>query len=108
MPYQDPVKEWYFRTFFDVGEYGLGLFAASLQPLTDCPVNAKFLDGYYATQDGPPMRIKNVFCVFERYSGDSAWRHTEFGIPGKVVCSIFILILLQFYFILFLLSLMKG
>ncbi|KAM0952042.1 putative primary-amine oxidase [Dioscorea sansibarensis] len=88
VPYQDPDKDWYFRTFFDAGEYGFGLSAASLQPLADCPANAEFFDGYYAAQDGSPVRIKNVFCVFERYSGDSAWRHTEYEIPGKVITEV--------------------
>ena len=82
----DPIEEWYYRTFLDAGEYGLGLSVVSLQHHTDCPANAIFLDGYYANQYGEPVKVSNAFCVFERYAGDIAWRHTESAILGEVVC----------------------
>ncbi|KAL3626269.1 hypothetical protein CASFOL_029818 [Castilleja foliolosa] len=82
VPYQDLSEEWYFRTFLDAGEFGLGNCAVPLQPSKDCPKNAKYLDGYYTSQDGTPVKISNVICVFERYSGDVMWRHTEDDDPG--------------------------
>ncbi|MQL96424.1 hypothetical protein Taro_029101 [Colocasia esculenta] len=85
VPYMDPTEEWYYKTFFDAGEFGFGLCALPLEPGGDCPPGATFLDGYYAAQDGKPVRIENVFCVFERRNGDVSWRHTEIGIPGKFV-----------------------
>ncbi|KAI3866367.1 hypothetical protein MKX03_029623 [Papaver bracteatum] len=84
-PYMDPTEEWYYRTIFDAGEFGLGQYASQLEPLKDCPANAVFIDGYYAGQDGKPVEIKNVFCVFEKYAGDIMWRHAETSIPGKVI-----------------------
>ncbi|KAG0488726.1 hypothetical protein HPP92_007333 [Vanilla planifolia] len=83
VPYMDPSEEWYYRTYMDAGEFGFGLLAYPLEPMVDCPPNAEFMDGYYSAQDGSPVRITKVFCVFERYAGDPSWRHTEDLLPGK-------------------------
>uniref|UniRef100_A0A2N9EH32 Amine oxidase n=1 Tax=Fagus sylvatica TaxID=28930 RepID=A0A2N9EH32_FAGSY len=81
----DPTEEWYYKTFFDSGEFGFGQFAVSLKPLVDCPANAVFLDSYYAAEDGTPVKISNTFCIFENHAGHIMWRHTELGIPGEVI-----------------------
>ncbi|KAK4389908.1 Primary amine oxidase [Sesamum angolense] len=85
VPYQDLSEEWYFRTFLDAGEFGVGICSVPLQPNTDCPPNAVFMDGYYTTRDGTPVKTSNVFCVFERYAGDIMWRHSETILPGDTV-----------------------
>lgn len=93
VPYMDLTEEWYFRTFLDAGEYGFGLCTMPLQPLRDCPENAVFMNGYIAGQDGMPVHMPNVFCVFERYAGDIMWRHTELLIPNRIVSLPFFVIL---------------
>ncbi|KAK7357478.1 hypothetical protein VNO80_16766 [Phaseolus coccineus] len=92
VPYQDPTEEWYDKTFFDSGEYGLGhgeitRFSqqSSLQPFTDCPSNASFIDAYYASSDGTPVKIPNAFCIFQKYAGGIMWRHTETAIPNQMI-----------------------
>ncbi|KAL0329633.1 UNVERIFIED_CONTAM: Primary amine oxidase [Sesamum radiatum] len=83
VPYMDPER--YFKTYMDAGEYGFGLQALSLDPLNDCPRNAKFMDAIFAASDGTPYVRSNMVCIFERYAGDAAWRHTESPITGKLI-----------------------
>uniref|UniRef100_A0A803M6E7 Amine oxidase n=2 Tax=Chenopodium quinoa TaxID=63459 RepID=A0A803M6E7_CHEQI len=85
VPYMDVTEEWYNRAYFDAGEYGIGISVAPLQPKVDCPENAAFMDGYMTSHDGKPIKMPNVFCIFERYAGDIMWRHTEFSVPGRII-----------------------
>lgn len=77
VPYMDPDSGWYFRTYMDAGEFGVGKLAAPLQVGLDCPTNAVFFDTAFADDWGAPYAQKRVACLFERYSGDVAWRHYE-------------------------------
>ncbi|XP_017974652.1 PREDICTED: primary amine oxidase [Theobroma cacao] len=88
VPYMDLTEEWYYRTFFDAGEYGYGLCAVPLEPLRDCPANAVFMGAFVAGQDGMPIEMPNVFCIFERNAGDVMWRHTETMIPETLVTEV--------------------
>ncbi|KAF6152597.1 hypothetical protein GIB67_013044 [Kingdonia uniflora] len=82
VPYMDPTDAWYFKTYMDAGEYGFGLQAMPLDPLNDCPRNARYMDGVFAAADGMPFVRSNMICVFERYAGDISWRHAESPITG--------------------------
>lgn len=48
-------------TYFDVDEFGFVMSPSGLQPITDFPANAMFIDGYYAGQDGEPVKLQIVF-----------------------------------------------
>ncbi|KAE9602129.1 hypothetical protein Lal_00049409 [Lupinus albus] len=82
VPYQDPSEDWYYKTFFDAGEFGFGQSMVPLVPNLDCPPNAQFLDAHFSQADGTPTTLNNAFCVFEQY-GNIMWRHTETGIPNE-------------------------
>jgi len=88
VPYMDPSEAWYFKTYMDAGEYGFGLQAMPLVPLNDCPRHARYLDGVFVAADGRPYVRENMICVFERYAGDVAWRHSESPITGMDVSAL--------------------
>jgi primary-amine oxidase len=77
VPYQDPTKAWYFRTYMDSGEYGFGVFLSPLVAGVDCPKYATFLPVTMHQDNGQPVEIANAVCVFERPAGEPAWRHYE-------------------------------
>ncbi|KAK1384842.1 Amine oxidase [Heracleum sosnowskyi] len=82
VPYMDTDEGWYFRTYMDAGEFGLGATAMPLVPLNDCPRNAYYMDGLFVAADGSPFIQPNIICIFERYAGDIGWRHSELPING--------------------------
>ncbi|KAG7593593.1 Copper amine oxidase N-terminal [Arabidopsis thaliana x Arabidopsis arenosa] len=88
IPYMDPSDDWYFITYLDCGDFGCGQCAVSLQPYTDCPAGAVFMDGIFAGQDGTPAKIPKVMCIFEKYAGDIMWRHTEAEIPNLEITEV--------------------
>jgi primary-amine oxidase len=88
VPYMDPSEAWYFKTYMDAGEYGFGLQAMPLVPLNDCPRHALYVDGVFVAADGRPYVRENMICVFERYAGDVAWRHSESPITGMDVSAL--------------------
>nr|URX65378.1 primary-amine oxidase [Gymnema sylvestre] len=77
VPYMDLDEGWYFKTYMDAGEFGLGETAMPLVPLNDCPRNSYYMDGLFASVDGKPFVQPNMICIFEKYAGDINWRHSE-------------------------------
>uniref|UniRef100_A0A0D3GSM5 Amine oxidase n=1 Tax=Oryza barthii TaxID=65489 RepID=A0A0D3GSM5_9ORYZ len=72
---------WEFHVGFDM-RAGTVISLASVH---DADADAGGADGHYSGQDGRPVEARNMICVFERYSGDVAWRHTEAGFPNQLV-----------------------
>jgi len=73
VPYMDPSLPWFDFNFFDTGGSG---FAVPLEPGVDCPNNATYFDALVArSEDGQPRTVERSACLFERLTGDPAWRH---------------------------------
>ena len=79
VPYMDPEKTWSYRTFMDAGEFGLGYMISSLKPGVDCPVASYVLDVTLPNDIGGTFTRPNALCIFERSTGDPAWRHYAAG-----------------------------
>lgn len=77
VPYQDPADPWNYQGFFDLGTYPavFGGIASSLEPGVECPDFATYFDAMVVTDKGRPRQRQRAACLFERSSGDVAWRH---------------------------------
>ena len=76
VPYGDADKNWRWRSAFDVGEYGMGRLASSIEPNTDAPPNATLIDVTYAGDDGKPYVLPKAVGIYER-DGGMLWKHYE-------------------------------
>jgi primary-amine oxidase len=77
IPYMDPDPAWSFRSYMDVGEYGIGPLSLSLILGRDCPANARLLDATFADEFGKADVRSGVICLFERDTAAPLWRHAE-------------------------------
>jgi primary-amine oxidase len=75
VPYMDPDRAWYYRSFFDAGEFTDG-FSTSLEQGADCPANSVYFQQVYANEKGIPVRIPRAACLFEQDPGSFIWRHS--------------------------------
>jgi primary-amine oxidase len=82
VPYGDPSSEHFWRSAFDVGEFGLGKLANSLRLGCDCLGEIRYLDATFAGEDGEPTTIENAVCIHEEDDG-ILWKHTDW-VTGKV------------------------
>jgi primary-amine oxidase len=79
VPYMDPDPLWNYRAFLDAGEFGLGYLLSSLRPGIDCPDTAAFIDMTLPNDIGGTYIRERGLCIFERPTGDPAWRHYSSG-----------------------------
>ncbi len=75
VPYMDPDPAWSTRVFLDAGEFGLGYLMSPLEPGVDCPDTALYTDATLPSDTGDPYVLPRGICLFERATGDPAWRH---------------------------------
>lgn len=84
VPYYDNDPNWFYRAYFDMGEFGFGNLATALKG-SDCPSSAVYQNVTLHLPDGTPYQADNRICIFEHDPGHPAWRHHESiydGIPG--------------------------
>ncbi len=83
VPYQDPDQNWFYRTYMDEGEFGVGALASPLARGLDLPENAVLMNATIsAAIPDPelpviPLELFDVVGVFERLTGNPTWRHFE-------------------------------
>jgi primary-amine oxidase len=76
VPYADTDVNWRWRNAFDLGEYGAGRSASSIEPATDAPANATLLEATFADENGKPYVVDRAIGIYER-DGGILWRHHE-------------------------------
>jgi primary-amine oxidase len=76
VPYGDPSPQQARKNAFDVGEYGMGMCANSLELGCDCLGLIKYFDAHLVTSRGESLTIKNAICMHEEDYG-ILWKHTD-------------------------------
>jgi primary-amine oxidase len=80
VPYGDPRPTQVRKNAFDVGEYGMGMCANSLQLGCDCVGHIEYLDASLCDSRGRDFTIPNAICVHEEDYG-ILWKHTDRRLP---------------------------
>ncbi|WP_338740456.1 primary-amine oxidase [Haloplanus salilacus] len=82
--YNDPDPDHYWKTPFDVGEYGLGRLANSLTEGCDCLGYMHYFDAVMNDPEGNPSVIENAICVHEEDYG-LLWKHHDWRVGDDEV-----------------------
>jgi primary-amine oxidase len=76
VPYGDPRPTYFHRNAFDVGEYGIGYLANSLENGCDCLGEVRYLDAVVNDSRGGAQTVRNAVCVHEEDYG-ILWKHFD-------------------------------
>jgi primary-amine oxidase len=76
VPYGDPGPAHGWQNAFDVGEWGLGRLADSLELGCDCLGEIRYLDAVLADENGAPQTLANAICLHEEDAG-IGWKHRD-------------------------------
>jgi primary-amine oxidase len=77
VPYGDPSPDHAMQNAFDVGEYGVGWLANSLELGCDCLGVIHYFDAHMTESDGSVRTIKNAVCMHEE-DDSILWKHWNF------------------------------
>src|SRR5262249_17773732 len=79
VPYGDPGEQYYRKNAFDIGEYGIGTLANTLQLGCDCLGSIHYFDADLLDSRGKVITLKNAVCLHEEDIG-LLWKHTDWRI----------------------------
>jgi len=77
VPYGSPENGHYRKSVFDVGEYGIGKLANSLELGCDCLGSIQYLDAHLNDMYGGICTIPKAICIHEEDNG-ILWKHWDF------------------------------
>jgi primary-amine oxidase len=77
IPYADSTKHGRRKCAFDVGDYGMGYCANSLELGCDCLGHIHYFDAFLPDANGKPITKKKAICMHEEDQG-ILWKHVEF------------------------------
>ena len=77
VPYGDPNPPFQRKCAFDVGDYGLGYCANSLELGCDCLGHIHYFDAVLVDSSGNPVTKKKAVCMHEEDAG-ILWKHVEY------------------------------
>ena len=77
VPYADPNPPFERKCAFDVGDYGLGYCADSLELGCDCLGHIRYFDAVLCDSKGEPYVTKKAICMHEEDMG-VLWKHVEY------------------------------
>ncbi|KAL3159938.1 hypothetical protein ABBQ38_010331 [Trebouxia sp. C0009 RCD-2024] len=77
VPYGDPNAPFQRKCAFDVGDYGLGFCANSLELGCDCLGHIKYFDALLNDSKGDIMEIPKAVCLHEEDAG-IMWKHMDY------------------------------
>jgi len=76
VPYGDPRPAYFRRNAFDIGEYGIGMLANSLEFGCDCLGEIHYFDVAGHDSRGNPVTVPNAICMHEEDYG-LLWKHVD-------------------------------
>jgi primary-amine oxidase len=76
VPYGDPGEPYYRKNAFDIGEYGIGMLANSLELGCDCLGVIHYFDFSLIDSHGKANMLKHIVCLHEEDFG-VLWKHTD-------------------------------
>jgi primary-amine oxidase len=96
VPYADPDDQWFWKSAFDEGEYGIGANTNSLMRGVHFPTHGLGFPGELVSETGELTTIENAVVVFEK-DGGVAWSHYDWDTNTQAGRASKELVLLSFF-----------